>query len=438
MVVLDASVINVAMPAIGHTYGVGQQALAWVVSAYVLAFGGFLLLGGRLADLLGRRRMFVAGLMIFGGASLFGGFADSIGILIAARVVQGLGAALLSPSAMSIIAVTFNDGAERNKAYAAWGAVGGAGGAAGVVLSGVLTPYAGWQWVLWINVPIVVVCVPLAFALLAESRAGTATRVFDLAGAVTVTAALTLLVYALIETWWVAIVSFVLFGIFVLIERRSSAPLVELAIFGNRTLTRANLAGILIGAALIPMFFFLSLYMQNVLHYDAITTGLWLVPMSLVAFGISLGLGSFLVTKLGYRPVLGAGMACLAIGLVWFAQASPHGSFLTELLVPSLIAGAGLGLAFPPIYVAAATGVDWQQAGLASGLINTSQQFGSALGLAALSTTLTTSYPAAFFGAAGFALLGLLLALIPARAQTRAANPPYSGKTKSFRSRGTV
>ncbi len=434
IVVLDGSVVNVALPAIGHTFGVGQQALAWVVSAYVLAFGGFLLLGGRLADLLGRRRMFVAGLVLFGVASLVGGFGDSIGVLIAARVAQGLGAVVLSPSAMSIIAVTFHDGVERNKAYAAWGAVGGAGGAAGVVLSGVLTQYAGWQWVLWINVPIVAVCVLLAVPLLAETRASSPNQIFDIVGATTVTTGLTLLVYALIEapnTGWGSrqtVASFlsatVLLTAFVIIERRSRGPLVDLTILRIRTLTGANVAGILVGGVLMPMFFFLSLYMQNVLHYDAITTGLCLVPMCLMTFGVSLWLGSALVTKVGYKPVLAGGMALLAVGLVWFGQASPDGSFLVDVLGPGLVAGAGLGLAFPPLFVAASTGVSWQQAGLASGLINTSQQLGGVLGLAVISSiaftrieqhaaatpeVLTNGYTAAFLGAAMIAALGLVV-----------------------------
>jgi len=459
IVVLDSSVINVALPSIGHAFGVGQQALAWVVSSYVLAFGGFLLLGGRLADLLGRRRMFMVGLVLFGVASLVGGFADSAGVLIAARVTQGLGAAVLSPSAMSIITVTFQDGAERNRAYAAWGAVGGAGGAAGVVLGGVLTQYVGWQWVLWINVPIVAVCALLVVPLLAETRAGSPTRVFDFAGAVTVTVGLTMLVYALIEApgvGWGSVQTvgsllgvLVLLTAFVVIERRSQAPLVDLGIFRIRTLTGANVVGTIAGGIVVPMFFFLSLYMQNVLHFDAITTGLCLVPMCVVTFGTSLGLGSTLVTKLGYKPVLALGMALLAAGLAWFGQASPSGSFLGDLFGPGLVAGAGLGLVFAPLFVAASAGVSWQQAGLASGLINTSQQLGGALGLAVLSSiafaligqrtdaspeVLTGGYTAAFFGTAVLAALGLLVTVTVIRTRDSRTHVRMSRETVSHRS----
>lgn len=432
MVVLDGSVVNVALPAIGDALDVDQLALAWVVSAYVLTFGGFLLLGGRLADLLGRRRMFIVGLVLFGCASLADGFADSVGVLTAARVIQGIGAAVLSPSAMSTIAVTFDDGTERNKAYAAWAAVGGAGGAAGVVLSGILTEYAGWPWVLWINVPVVAVCLPLAVALLTETRDRSPNQVFDFAGAATSTVGLALLVYALIkapEAGWGSgariasgLAAIALIGAFVLIERHSRGPLVDMTIFRIRTLTGANVAGIIVGGVLMPMFFFLSLYLQNVLHYDAVTTGLCLVPMCLTTFGTSLGLGSKLVTKQGYKPVLAIGMGLLVVGLAWLGQASPRGSFLVDILGPGLVAGAGLGLTFVPLFVAAATGVDWQQAGLASGLINTSQQLGGALGLAVLSgvafartnrhpatsETLTAGYTAAFLGDALIAALGLL------------------------------
>ncbi|WP_369990607.1 MFS transporter [Streptosporangium sp. 'caverna'] len=456
IVVLDGSVINVAMPAIGQTFGADQQALTWVVSAYALAFGGFLLLGGRLADLLGRRRMFIAGLALFGVASLAGGFADSVEVLIATRVVQGLGAAILSPSAMSIISVTFHDGVERNKAYGAWGAVGGAGGAAGVVLGGVLTQYAGWQWVLWINVPIVVVCVLFVVPLLAETRAGASDRIFDFAGATTVTAGLTLLVYALLEAPHVGwgsirtIGSFVgvivLLTGFVIVERRSRGPLVDLTIFRIRTLTGANLAGIVAGGIVVPMFFFLSLYLQNVLHYDAITTGLCLVPMCLVTFVTSLSLGSTLVTNWGYKPVPATGMALLAVGLAWFGQAPPHGSFVSDLLAPGLVAGAGLGLVFTPLFVAAATGVSWQQAGLASGLINTSQQLGGALGLAVLSSiafaqleqdsaptleALTDGYTAAFIGAAVIAALGLLVTATVIRTRDSRAHVEMTRRSKA-------
>jgi MFS family permease len=360
---------------------------------------------------------------------------------------------------MSIITVTFQDGVERNKAYAAWGAVGGAGGAAGVVLSGVLTQYAGWQWVLWINVPIVAVCVLFVRPLLAETRAGSPARVFDVAGAATVTAGLTLLVYTLIEApgvGWGSVRTvgsllgvLVLLAAFIGIERRSRAPLVDLGIFRIRTLTGANVVGTITGGIVVPMFFFLSLHMQNVLHYDAITTGLCLVPMCVVTFGISLGLSSALVTKLGYKPVLAMGMALLAAGLTWFGQATAGGGFLSDLLGPGLVAGAGLGLVFAPLFVAASAGVGWDQAGLAGGLINTSQQVGGALGLAVLSSiafaiigrnpdaateVLADGYTVAFSGAAVLAVLGLLMAVTLIRTRDSRTHVRMSRETVSHRS----
>lgn len=446
IVVLDASVINVALPAIGRELGVDQQALAWVVSAYVLAFGGFLLLGGRAADLLGRRKVFAAGLVLFGVASLVGGFASSIEVLVAARAVQGLGAAALSPAAMSIITVTFQDGADRNRAFAAWGAVGAAGGAAGVVLGGTLTQYAGWEWILWINVPIVAVCVAAVRPLLTESRAGAVSRVFDLAGAITVTGGLTLLAYALVEspamgrlsgrTVLTLVTALVMLAAFVVIERRSSNPLVDLTIFGLRNLTGANIAGLIIGGIIAPMFFFLSLYMQNVLGYDAIMTGLCLLPMCVVAFGTSIWLGGGLITRLGYKAVLATGLTALGAGLIWLGGIRSDGSFAADLLAPSLIIGAALGLVFAPLFVAASTGVSWDQAGLASGLINTSQQVGGALGLAVLSgiafvvidshgtatpEALTSGYRIAFIGAAVLAVIGLVVTATVIRSRNRAA-----------------
>jgi hypothetical protein len=286
--------------------------------------------------------------------------------------------------------------------------------------------------VLWVNVPIVAVCVLLVFPLLTETRTHESVRVFDFAGAITVTAGLTLLVYTLVEaptrspqqTLWSVAGVLALLTAFVVIERRSRGPLVDLTIFRLRTLTGANVTGVLVGGVVVPMFFFLSLYLQNVLRYDAITTGLCLVPMCLATFGISLGLSSTLVTRLGYKPVLATGMALLAGGLLWLGQASPRGDFLNDLLAPGLVAGAGLGFAFAPLFVAASTGVGWQQAGLASGLINTSQQLGGALGLAVLSgvavaqhtaatpEALTSSYNTAFVGAAVIAGLGLLATAI--------------------------
>jgi EmrB/QacA subfamily drug resistance transporter len=436
VVVLDASIVNVALPSIGTALDFSQGNLSWVVNAYVLTFGGFLLLGGRLADLLGRRRVFMFGLVLFALASLAGGFAESEGMLIAARAVQGLGGAILSPAALSIVTTTFRDGAERNKALGVWGAVAGSGGAAGVLLGGVLTDGVGWEWVLWVNVPLGIAAAALAPSLVAESRADAESRSFDIAGAFTVTAGLSVFVYALVDatdagwgstqTIGLLALAVVLLAAFVAIELRSAAPLVPFRIFRLRTLTGANAVGLLIGASLFAMFFFISLYMQQVLGYSAIEAGLAYLPMALLITFAS-GLASQLVTRVGFKPVLAAGMLFLAAGLLWFGQVSVDGGFLTDILGPSLLAAIGLGLAFVPDTIAAVSGVEPEEAGLASGLINTSQQVGGALGLAVLATiansvtndatgsvpsALTDGFQAAFLSGAGFALLGFVLTLV--------------------------
>jgi EmrB/QacA subfamily drug resistance transporter len=451
MVVLDASIVNVALPSIGGALDFSQENLSWVVNAYVLTFGGFLLLGGRLADLLGRRRMFIAGLILFAIASLVGGFAESEGVLIAARAVQGLGAAILSPAALSIVTTTFRDGAERNKALGVWGAVAGSGGAAGVLLGGVLTDGLGWEWVLWVNVPIGIAAAAIAPSLVAESRSDADSRSFDLAGAISVTAGLSVLVYALVDatdagwgstqTIGLLALAAVLLIAFVAIELRSEAPLVPFRIFRLRTLTGANVVGLLIGASLFSMFFFISLYMQQVLGYSAIKAGLSYLPLALTII-VTAGLASQLVTKIGFKPVLAAGMLFIAAGLVWFSQVSVGGGYASDVLGPSLLAAIGLGLAFVPDTIAAVSGVEEHEAGLASGLINTSQQVGGALGLAVLATiansvtndaagpvpdALTDGFQAAFLGGAGFALLGFVLTLVLIRNSDSRAHVELGG-----------
>jgi EmrB/QacA subfamily drug resistance transporter len=433
MVVLDASIVNVALPSIGTALDFSQENLSWVVNAYVLTFGGFLLLGGRMADLLGRRRVFMGGLILFALASLAGGFAANESQLIAARAVQGLGAAILSPAALSIVTTTFRDGSERNKALGVWGAVAGSGGAAGVLLGGMLTQWAGWEWVLWVNVPIGLVAAAIAPTLLADSRSESASRTFDAAGAVTITAALSVLVYALVDAnsaGWASTqtigllgVAALLFVAFVAIEQRSSSPVVPFRIFRLQTVTGANVAGVLIGASLFSMFFYISLYMQQVLGYSAIKTGLSYLPLALMII-VSAGVASQLTTKIGFKPVLAAGMVFIAAGLVWFSQIPVHGAYLTDILGPSILAAIGLGLAFVTSTIAAVSGVADHEAGLASGLINTSQQVGGALGLAVLSAiansvtgsalspaALTDGFQSAFLAGAGFAVLGLIATL---------------------------
>jgi EmrB/QacA subfamily drug resistance transporter len=439
VVVLDASIVNVALPSIGTALEFSQSNLAWVVNSYVLTFGGFLLLGGRIADLLGRRRVFMAGLVVFALASLAGGFADTEGQLIAARAVQGLGAAILSPAALSIVTTTFRDGAERNKALGVWGAVAGSGGAAGVLLGGVLTDTLGWEWVLWVNVPIGLAAAALTPVLIAESRSSAQSRTFDVAGAVSITASLTLLVYALVDVvdagWGSAqtigllAASALLMAAFVAIELRSQAPLVPFRIFRLRTLTGANVVALLVGASLFSMFFFISLYMQQVLGYSPIKSGFSYLPLALTII-LAAGVASQLVTRLGFKPVLLTGLAFIAAGLVWFGQVSVGGGYVTDVLGPSILAAIGLGFSFVPVTIAAMAGVDEHEAGLASGLINTTQQVGGALGLAVLATVansrtedllaqgggpaavpaaLTEGFQAAFLTGAAFAVLGIVL-----------------------------
>jgi len=450
VVVLDASIVNVALPTIGTALDFSQENLPWVVNAYVLTFGGFLLLGGRTADLLGRRRVFMAGLLLVAVASLAAGFAATEGQLIAARAAQGLGAAIISPAALSIVTTTFSDGSERNKALGVWGAVAGSGGAAGVLLGGILTDGLGWEWVLWVNVPVSLIAFALAPGLIAESRAESETRAFDVAGAVTVTAALSVLVYALVDansagwgstkTLGLIALSVVLMASFVAIELRSAKPLVPFSIFRIRTLTGANVVGLLVGASLFSMFFFISLYMQQVLGYSAIHAGLSYLPLALLIMA-SAGIASQLVTKLGYKPVLAAGMLFIVVGLTWFSQVSVGGGFTTDILGPSLFAAAGLGFAFVTTTIAAVSGVEEGEAGLASGLINTSQQIGGALGLAVLSTVatsrtddvmssgssslvngLTEGFQSAFLGGAAIAALGFVLTLVLIRGRDSRAH----------------
>jgi EmrB/QacA subfamily drug resistance transporter len=444
VVVLDASIVNVALPSIGRDLKFSQENLSWVVNAYVLIFGGFLLLGGRMADLLGRRRMFTAGLILFAVASLLGGLSESEGQLIGARALQGLGGALLSPAALSLVTTIFSEGAERNKALGVWGAVAGSGGAVGVLLGGILTDGLGWEWVLFVNVPICAAAAALAPRLLVESRSPGGST-FDALGAFAITVGLSLLVYALVDandagwtsaqTLGLGALALVLIAAFVAIELRSKAPLVPFGIFRNRTLTGANITAILTAASLFSMFFFVSLYMQQVLGYDALKAGLSYLPLS-VGIITSAGAASQLTTRLGFKPVFVVGMLLIGAGLLWFAQVSPDGGYVSDVLFPSLLAAVGLGFAFVSITIASVAGVSNEDAGLASGLINTSQQIGGALGLAILAAVstattgdgtrdpvaLTAGFSDAFYVGAGFAVAGALLALVLIRTQDSKAH----------------
>ncbi|WP_028061627.1 MFS transporter [Candidatus Solirubrobacter pratensis] len=459
IVVLDAAIVNVALPSIGRALDFSQDNLSWVVNAYTLTFGGFLLLGGRMADLIGRRRMFVIGLVLFASASLAGGLAQSDVWLIVARAVQGLGAALVSPAALSLVTVLFREGAERNKAMGVWGAVSGAGGAAGVLFGGMLTQWAGWEWVLFVNVPIGIAAALIAPRLLPESR-NAGPRHFDVAGAIAVTGGLSLLVYSIVnanKAGWASAETLILMGVavasivaFVAIERRTKAPLVPFpGIFRIRTITSVNVVALLIAMSLFSMFFFVSLYMQQVLGYDALKAGVSYLPLA-GGIIVSAGMASGLVTRFGFKPILVLGMVLTAGGLVWFAQISAGGSYLGDILFPSLLSAFGLGFAFVSMTVAAVAGVEGHEAGLASGLINTSQQIGGALGLAILAAiansrtdsllgdgtaraqALTEGFGTAMTVGAGFAIAGALLALftISGRASREHAAAAQAGEVE--------
>jgi EmrB/QacA subfamily drug resistance transporter len=398
MVVLDIAIVNVALPSIKVDLGFSQENLQWVISAYALFFGGFLLLGGRAADLLGRRRLFLAGIVLFTLASLLAGLAWSEGSLIAARSFQGLGAAVISPAALSILSTTFTEGRERNIALGVWGAVGGFGAAAGVLLGGVLTETLSWSWIFFVNVPVGVVGFLLAPRLLDESR-DKSVKTFDVPGAVLVTGGLVSLVYAITQSgrygWTsgrslgVFAVSLVLLVGFVLWERRHAEPLMRFGILRTKTVAGANVGGLILGTATFSMFLMLTLYMQQVLGYSPMKTGTAYLAVAGTAILWS-AVAAQLVTRIGVQPVLVAGMIALTGGLVYFTQVSVHGSYLADLLPGFLLVGLGLGFSFVPISIAALAGVRPAEAGLASGLFNTSQQIGGALGIAALSTIATS------------------------------------------------
>jgi EmrB/QacA subfamily drug resistance transporter len=398
MVVLDIAIVNVALPSIKVDLGFSQENLQWVISAYALFFGGFLLLGGRAADLLGRRRLFLAGIVLFTLASLLAGFAWSETSLIAARSLQGLGAAVISPAALSILSTTFTEGRERNIALGVWGAVGGFGAAAGVLLGGVLTEALSWSWIFFVNVPVGVVGFFLAPRLLHESR-DASVKTFDVPGGVLVTGGLVSLVYAITQSGqygWTAgrtlgvfAASLVLLVAFGLWERQHAEPLMRFGILRTKTVAGANVGGLILGTATFSMFLMLTLYMQQVLGYSPMKTGTAYLAVAGTAILWS-AVAAQLVTRIGVKPVLVVGMIALTGGLVYFTQVSVHGSYLADLLPGFLLVGLGLGFSFVPISIAALAGVRPAEAGLASGLFNTTQQIGGALGIAALSTIATS------------------------------------------------
>jgi EmrB/QacA subfamily drug resistance transporter len=398
MVVLDIAIVNVALPSIQVDLGFSQENLQWVISAYALVFGGFLLLGGRAADLLGRRRIFLVGIVVFTVSSLLAGLAWSEASLIAARAFQGLGAAVITPAALSILSTTFAEGRDRNIALGVWGAVGGFGAAAGVLMGGVLTDLLSWEWIFFVNIPVGVTAFILAPILLKESR-DASVKSFDALGAVLVTAGLSLSVYAITQaaqdgwtsakTLSIFAASAVLLAGFIGWELRHSEPLMRLGILRTKTVSGANVAGFILGTATFSLFLMLTLYMQQVLGYSPLKTGIAYLAVAGTAIFTS-AIAAQLVTRIGVKPALVIGMVSLTAGLLYFTQVSVGGSYLADLLPGFLLIAVGLGFSFVPISIAALAGIEPHEAGLASGLINTTQQIGGALGIAALSTIATT------------------------------------------------
>ena len=399
MVVLDATVVNVALPSIQKDLGLSEANLQWIVNAYTLAFGGFLLLGGRAGDLLGRKRLFLFGLVVFTVASLLNGLAVDSTMLIACRGLQGLGAAFISPAALAIISTTFAEGAERAKALGVWAAIAVGGSAVGLIVGGALTQLLSWPWIFFINVPVGIAVFALSLRYLPESKEEAAHRSFDVAGAVTVTAGLMSLVFAIVqvpEKGWTSVqtistfvLSAVLLVAFVVIEQRSKAPLVRLSIFRVRSLTTANATMFLVGSGLFAMFFFNSLYIQRVLGYGPLKAGLAFLPFT---FGIviSAGLASRFAPRLGVRPVAITGMIVTIAGMALLTRIAANGTYAQDVLPALLLTSLGLGCVFVPLTLIATTGLRDEDQGLASGLFNTSQQIGGALGLAVLTSLAAT------------------------------------------------
>jgi EmrB/QacA subfamily drug resistance transporter len=394
MTVLDVSIVNVALPSIGKSLHFSEQGLQWVITAYAITFGGFLLLGGRAADLLGRRRVFYVGVAVFTIASFVCGLAWSEGVLIVARAVQGFGAAIITPAALSIITTSFEEGPERNKALGIWGAIGGSGAAVGVLAGGILTKYLGWEWIFFVNVPVGALALALAPRFVRESRSDR-DHSNDTAGAVTITAGLALLVYAVSEApnhgwgsaWTISrlVAAVVLLLAFLVIESRAKDPLMPFRIFRVRTVAGANVTGLFLGAIVFANFFLLTLYVQQVLQWSALKTGVTFVATAGTAI-LWAGVAQALVTRVGVKPVMIAGFIALIAGMIWYTQIPVHASYASDLLPGYLLVGFALPFTFVPVSIAALAGVERHEAGLASGLINTAQQVGGAIGVAVTSS----------------------------------------------------
>ena len=449
MVILDGTIVYVALPSIDEALGFSAGGLQWVMSAYLLAFGGLLLLGGRSADLLGRRRMFMFGVALFAAASLLCGLAWSDQVLVAARVLQGIAAAILAPTALSLLTMVFEEGSERNKALGIWGGIGGVGATSGLLIGGPVTEGLGWEWVFYINVPIGLGVLAVCPALLPESRAPSGRRVYDVAGAVTVTAALVLLVYAVSEApdaGWAGlqtigslVASFALIAAFIQIEARSAAPLVPLRIFRSRTLVGGNLTLLAAGAALDGMLIIVTLYAQKVLGYSTVQFGLGVAVLTVMSV-VGAITGQALVTRIGLRPVAFTGMILVGAASLALTQVSVDGTYLGDLFLGLLLFGAGLGATFVAAQIAGLSGVAEQEAGLAAGLVDSSFNIGSALGIAVLTTVavartddvlarsdppstavaMTEGFQAALLVGLGIAAFGALLALVLLRREDKA------------------
>ena len=447
MVIMDTSIIGVALPQIQADLGFSPEDLSWVFNAYVVAFGGLLLLGGRLSDLLGARRVFAAGWLVLAGGSLAAGLAETSGVEIAARAVQGAGAALIAPSALTLLMVLFgHDPKELVKAFAVYGAAAPAGGTAGVFLGGVITEWVSWPWVFYVNIPIALAVLAATPALMPGQAARRGS--LDLAGAATATAGLALTVFGIVrapeqgwgspETLLAIAGGLVLLAGFVAIQARRSEPLMRLSILRTPNLAAANLTQLLLGAAWIPMWFFLNLYLQEVLGYGPFEGGAALLPMTVSIMVLMVVVAPRVIDRLGFKAPIVAGMLTLAAGMAVLSLVRPDGNFAVDVLPATLIAATGMALAFIPSLGTAISSAKPEEGGLASGIVNTSYQVGSALGLAVMTAlassqgagrlgelgALTDGYSAAFLGAAGIAVVGALLAAALLRTPRAAASGP--------------
>jgi EmrB/QacA subfamily drug resistance transporter len=437
MIVLDATIVNVALPSIREDLGFSETSLAWVVNAYLLTYGGFLLLGGRLGDLYGHRRLFLAGITLFTLASLVCGLSTTQGMLVGARTVQGLGGAVASAVSLSLMMTLFTEPTERAKAMGIFGFVAAGGGSIGVLLGGILTDLLNWHWIFLVNFPIGVLVVLLSLRLLPGERGPSTSTRLDIAGAVTVTAALMLAVYAIVngnQAGWTSAQTLgllgaaaALLGLFLVIESRVPAPLVPLRLFKRRNISVSNAVGVLWAAAMFAWFFLSALYMQLVLGYSPLKVGLAFLPANVIMAAFSIGLSAKIVMRFGIRKPIAVGLSFAAVGLLLFVRAPVDGSFVTDVLPSMLLLGIGAGMALNPVLLAAMGDVDPSEAGLASGLVNTSFMMGGALGLAVLASVaasrthalrlaghgelsaLTGGYHLAFVFGALFAALAALL-----------------------------